>query len=100
MITVITKKEDVVTNIAFSENEVIQLQDLLTNHLHSFVRRKALALLLKSQGIAHHIIAKIIIIIKSIVSKYESIYINYNHIFFIFFDIFFIIFLCIINIYK
>ena len=60
--------------IVFSEEEVTQLQDLSTNHPHSFVRRKALALLLKSQEIAHHKIAKIINVCGNTICSYFKAY--------------------------
>jgi transposase len=74
MITVIAKKEDTVIRIAFSEEEVTQLQDLSANHPHSFVRRKALALLLKSQDVAHHKIAKVIGVCENTVRAYFESY--------------------------
>jgi transposase len=49
-----------VIRIEFTENEVEQLRDISFNHPHQFARCKALSLLLKSQGIAHHVIAKIV----------------------------------------
>lgn len=61
-------------NIVFSEDEVIQLQNLSADHPHSFVRRKALAVLLKSQEIAHHKIAKIINVCENTISAYFKAY--------------------------
>lgn len=62
--------------IAFREEEVTQLQDMSANHLHPFVRRKAWALLLKSQGIAHHIIAKILNVCENTIRAYFKDYLS------------------------
>lgn len=62
--------------ITFSENDVAQLQDISANHPHPFVRRKAMALLLKSQEIAHHKIAKALNICENTLRAYFKDYIS------------------------
>jgi transposase len=59
-----------VIEIVFTEKAVAELQDISGHHVHPFVRRKALALLLKSQKIAHQTIAKITNVCENTVRTY------------------------------
>jgi transposase len=56
--------------LKFSQEDVDQLQKLSNSHPHTFVRRKALALLLKSKGIAHHKICETVGICSNTLRKY------------------------------
>lgn len=62
--------------IAFEAEEIAQLQDVSANHIHPFVRRKALALLLKSQNIAHHIIAHVTNVCENTIRTYFKDYLS------------------------
>ena len=62
--------------IEFTENEVEQLRDLSFNHPHQFTRCKALALLLKSHGVAHHTIAKTINVCENTLCSYFRAYLQ------------------------
>ena len=58
----------------FSIEDIDCLQKFSASHPHPFVRRKALALLLKSKGIAHHKICETVGICGNILRKYCKCY--------------------------
>jgi transposase len=65
-----------VIEIAFTEEVIAELQEISANHMHPFVRRKALVLLLKSKAIAHHLIAEIANICENTVRTYLKDYLS------------------------
>lgn len=60
----------IVIQINFSIDDVAQLRDMSLKHPHDFVRCKALCLLLKSEKIAHWLIAKIVGICENTLGDY------------------------------
>jgi transposase len=64
----------IVIQVDFSADEVFQLRDMSLNHPHYFVRCKALALLLKSEAIAHWQIAKLVGICENTLRDYLNEY--------------------------
>ena len=55
-----SSKEHIVIAVPFTASEIEKLCELSLNHPHHFVRRKALAINLKSHGLSHAKIAEII----------------------------------------
>ena len=62
--------------IVFTANEIEKLQNIVSNHSHHYVRRKAMALLLKNQKIAHHKIAKVLNISENALRTYYKDYLH------------------------
>ena len=62
--------------IDFTEESIKQLQELKAHHPHPVVCKRALALILKSENIAHHKIAKIINTSENTIRKYFKMYLQ------------------------
>jgi transposase len=62
--------------IEFAGGEIERLQDLAMNHIHPHIRTKALALVLKSQEIAHYRIARIIKVSENTLYSYFKEYVQ------------------------
>jgi transposase len=65
-----------VIRIEFSNTEITQLHNLARNHLHPTVRQRALALVMKSENIAHGKIASALNICENTMREYFMMYLD------------------------
>jgi transposase len=66
----------IMLRLNFETVEIEKINNLTINHVHPFVRKKSLVLLLKSHGIAHNLISKIVNISENTVRNYLNGYLD------------------------